>query len=276
MNSDYSLADIKAVTDGNGSNGDMWGGNGAWWIILFLIFAAFGWGGYGNGGFGGGGAGAQNGYALATDFATIERKIDGVYSGICDSTYALNNGIQNGFAAAQNTMTQGFAGLNTGMIQQGYEGRIATQNVGNQLNQCCCDIRSDLAGINYNLATQATGISNTVNTGFCDLGRTVERGFADGAYAAATNATAIIQNQHSDTDRVIAKLNEMEATRQQEKIAQLQAENQGLRFEASQAAQNNYLVAQLAPKCAQPAYMVANPNGPLNYTVASGCNCCGC
>lgn len=267
MTNDYSLADIKAVTDGDNGFG---GNNGAWWIILFLIFGAFGWGNNG-GGFGGGGV--QNSYALATDFATIERKIDGVYSGICDSTYALNNGIQNGFAAAQNTMTQGFAGLNTGMIQQGYEGRIATQAVGNQLNQCCCDIRSDLAGINYNLANQATGITNAVNSGFCDVSRGVERGFSEIGYNAATNTTAIIQNQHTDTDRVIAKLNEMESNRQAEKIAQLQAENQGLRFEASQAAQNNYLVSQLSPKCPTPAYMVANPNGPLNYTVS---NCCGC
>lgn len=272
MTSDYSLADIKAVTDGN-DNG--FGGNNGWWIILFFLLC--GRGGWGNwGGYGDNGGGIPQNYALTTDFATIERKIDGVYSGICDSTYALNNGIQNGFAAAQNTMTQGFAGLNTGMIQQGYEGRIATQAVGNQLNQCCCDLRSDLAGINYNLATQATGITNAVNSGFCETNRGMERGFAEIGYNAATNATAIIQNQHSDTDRVIAKLNEMEATRQQEKIAQLTAENQGLRFEASQAAQNNYLVSQLSQKCPTPAYMVANPNGPLNYTVSNGCGCGGC
>ena len=47
-----SPADIAACTgncgnNGNGSN-DMWGGNGAWWIILFFIFA-WGWGGFGNG-----------------------------------------------------------------------------------------------------------------------------------------------------------------------------------------------------------------------------------
>ena len=38
MDSNYSLSDIAAVTDGN--RGGMFGGNGDWgaWIILFLLF----------------------------------------------------------------------------------------------------------------------------------------------------------------------------------------------------------------------------------------------
>ena len=43
MDSNYSLSDIAAVTDGN-RNGGMFGGNGDWgaWIILFLLFGLFG------------------------------------------------------------------------------------------------------------------------------------------------------------------------------------------------------------------------------------------
>lgn len=122
-------ADLGAIVGNN--NNDGFGGNGAWWIIILFLFAfAGGWGN--NGGFGGG---YSENYSLITDNATLERKIDGVYSGICDSTFALNNTINNGFASAQNTMTQGFAGLNTGMVQQGYENRIAVQGVGSQLAQ---------------------------------------------------------------------------------------------------------------------------------------------
>lgn len=118
-------ADIGAICGNNDNNG--FGGNGAWWIIILFLFAFCGWGGgnWGNGQ----GSSVQESYVLASDFGQVERKLDGVYSGICDSTFALNNAITNGFAAAQNTMTQGFAGLNTGMIQQGYENRIATQGV---------------------------------------------------------------------------------------------------------------------------------------------------
>lgn len=52
---------------GNGC-GSMWGGDWASWIILFLIFGMFGWGGYGNfgGGFGGGnGLGSPSGQGWA-------------------------------------------------------------------------------------------------------------------------------------------------------------------------------------------------------------------
>lgn len=281
----YSLSDLAAVTGRNNYNNDgIFGGGGGGWFIgiiaLFLIFSRFGWGGFGGwGGMDGGSSGGvANNYVLASDFGQIDRKLDGISNGICDATYALNNTVTNGFAAAQQTMTQGFAGLNTGMIQQGYEGRIATNAVGNQLQQCCCDVRGDLAGINYNLATQSNAIQNTVTNGFCQANRGVERGFADMAYAAATNTTSIIQSQHNDTDRVIQKLCDIESNRQAEKIAALQAENQGLRFAASQQAQNNYLVNTLTDKlgqpCAKPAYLVANPSGPLNYsTTRGGCPC---
>lgn len=127
--SNYSLADIAAAT-GNGRNSDGAFGDGNGWWILIILFVLFGWGGNGyanrGGGTSGGGTGyVSDNYALITDNATLERKIDGVYSGICDSTFALNNTITNGFASAQNTMTQGFAGLNTALVTQGYETRNA-------------------------------------------------------------------------------------------------------------------------------------------------------
>jgi hypothetical protein len=60
----------------------------------------------------------------------------------------------------------------------------------------------------------------------------------------------------------------------QDKIATLTAENQSLKFAASQASQNAYLVNELRP-CPVPAYVVQNPyccnsNGYSNY------NFCGC
>ena len=39
---------VAPVNSSNG-NGFGWGGDGAWWIVLFLIFAAFGGWGNGNG-----------------------------------------------------------------------------------------------------------------------------------------------------------------------------------------------------------------------------------
>ena len=50
ISSEYSLADIAAATGNDRNNSGMWGGDWSAWIIIFLIFAACGWG---NGGFGG-------------------------------------------------------------------------------------------------------------------------------------------------------------------------------------------------------------------------------
>ena len=45
----------------------------------------------------------------------------------------------------------------------------------------------------------------------------------------------------------------------QDKIATLTAENQSLKFAASQQAQNAYLLNELGNKAPVPAYIVANP-----------------
>ena len=243
MNEGMSPADMAAVMGNN--NGGMFGdNNGAWWIIILFLFAFMG--GWGN--MGAGGQGAAQNYVLASDFATLqrqmsdgfsstERRTDAIINGICDSSYTnaqLINGVQMGQA------TQGYETRNA--ITQAQIAQMQSANaLQGQLSSCCCDMQ-----------------------------RQVERGFCDTNYNLATNTTNIVQNAHADTDRVLAKLNEMEATRQQERIAALQSENQGLKFMASQQAQNSYLVNQLRP-APVPAFSVPNP-----YAY-NGCgNGCGC
>lgn len=130
-----------------------------------------------------------------------------------------------------------------------------------------------------------TALGNQMQSCCCDTQRQVERGFCDTNYNAATNARDIIQSTHNDTDRIIARIDQMETARQAEKIAALQAENQGLKFAASQAAQNTYLVASQADQTAKiinainpppiPAYQVPNPYTGVG--VSCGCNSgCGC
>ena len=79
------IVPVMEVGNSGGGFGNGFGNNGdwAWIIILFLIFGNGR--GFGNG-FGGGGVGEN--YVLATDFATIERKLDGINNGICDATFA--------------------------------------------------------------------------------------------------------------------------------------------------------------------------------------------
>ena len=141
--------------NGNGGFGGYGNGDWAWIIVLFLIF---GWGRNGFGGFGGNGGVGEN-YVLATDFATIERKLDGINNGICDSTFALNNTINNGFFGVQNSLTQGFSGLNTALLQGNYA-------LSSQLADCCCKTQRAIDGVNYNMATNTCAITNnaTMNT----------------------------------------------------------------------------------------------------------------
>lgn len=264
MTGEYSLSDIAAATGNN--NGGFGGNDGGWWIILLFIFiAAFGGWGNNNGGFGGNGGGyISDNYALISDNATLERKIDGVYAGICDSTFALNNTITNGFAAAQNTMTQGFAGLNTALVQQGYESRIATHGVSDAVKDCCCKTQQNIADVKYTIGSTGAGIQNQIQMSGFDTQRQIERGFADTNYNMATQNCATLQAIEKASDRIIDHLT-------QDKLQALRDDNQALRLAASQQAQNAYLVNELRP-CPIPAYVTCNPWASSNYT--SGC--CGC
>lgn len=270
MSGEYSLSDIAAAT-GNGNNGGFGGNDGGWWIILLFIFiAAFGgWGNNGNngGGFGGSGAGyVSENYALITDQATLERKIDGVYAGICDSTYALTNNMNNGFAAAQNTMTQGFAGLNTALVQQGYESRIATHGVSDAVKDCCCQTQQNIADVKYTIGSTGASIQNQIQSCCCDVERQIERGFSDTNYAMASQNCATLQAIDKVGDRVIDFLSNQETQRLRDEIAQYRA-----------SANSQYIINELTPKCPIPAYITCNPNAPLNYSVNYGSNgCCGC
>ena len=157
------IPNVVTTTGGNSGFGSGFGGD---WIWAFLIFALLGWG---RGGFGGGygsTGGVGENYVLATDFATIERKLDSVNSGICDSTYALNNTITNGFANVQNTLCQGFSGVNLGLTTQGYETRLGINTLASQLADCCCEIKTALGDVKYSNAINTRDIIEAQNANY--------------------------------------------------------------------------------------------------------------
>jgi len=273
MTDGLTASDV-ALLQGNGRNSSGFGDGGEGWWVIILFALIFGWGRNGIGGAfdnGNGGTYLGENYALITDNATLERKIDGVYAGICDSTYALNNAITNGFASAQNTMTQGFAGLNTALVTQGYEGRIATQAVGNTVQNCCCDLRQQVSDVNYNIATQANGINSAMQSGFCQTN-----------FNNATNTRDIIDSQNANTRAILDAINANKVEALKERIAEQNQQINSLQLTASQTAQNAYLVDKLGYHCPVSAYVVQPPqtvsfptgcNGYANYTQTSGCGC---
>lgn len=224
-----------APANGGNSGGFGWGGDGAWLIILFLIFAVFGWGGNGWGNNGNSG-GVVDGYVLTSDFANVERKIDSVNQGLCDGFYqqaqlvnGTNMAMANGFAQAELSRSNQQAAL----MQQLNAMQMQAAN-------CCCENRAAIAQVRYDMAAQA-----------CDTRNTVQNATRD-----------IIDNANSNSRAILDFLT-------QSKLSDLQAENQGLKLAASQAAQNSYLVSQLRPSPI-PAYTVQNPYCCNQFA------CCGC
>ena len=235
-----------AYQGGNGGFGG-WGGDWASWIILFLIFGMFGWGGYGGGwgGNSGNGLGSPSGQGWATRADINEG-------------FALN-GLQTGQSGILSAVTNGFHGVDNAICNLGY-----------QFQDCCCQTQRAVDGVNYNLsaqgaATQAAiqGVRYDMATQACDTRNTIQNSTRD-----------IIDNQNANSRAILDFLT-------QDKIATLTAENQSLKFQASQAAQNAFFTANQEAQTAElirrispspvPAYQVPNP-----YTGCCGYNNCGC
>jgi hypothetical protein len=138
-------------------------------------------------------------------------------------------------------------------ITNGFAGVQSTlcqgfNGVDRAIADCCCTTQRAIDGVNYNMATQACDIKHAIND----------------------STRSILDFLTTD------------------KIATLQAENQSLKFKASQAEQNAFITAnqtaqtaelirRLGADCPVPAYVVPNPNCCYNpFGFNYGNNGCGC
>ncbi len=150
------------------------------------------------------------------------------------------NGLQNSQTSIRDAVSNGFHSVDNSICNLGY-----------QLQDCCCQTQRAVDGVNYNMATQA-----------CDTRNTIQSSTRD-----------IIDNANANSRAILDFLT-------QDKIATLTAENQSLKFQASQAAQNAFFTANQEAQTAElirrinpmpvPAYQVPNPYA------GCGCNPCGC
>ena len=145
MTDGLSASDVAVLTGGTGRNNDGWGGDGCWWIILFLIFGMFGWGGLGNGWSGNGGGANSPGFQGWATRADIDAAL---------ATQGIENGIQN----ISTQLCNGFAGVNSNIANLGY-----------QLQDCCCQTQRAVDGVNYNMAMQTNTIQQALCSGFRDV-----------------------------------------------------------------------------------------------------------
>lgn len=291
--------------NGNNCNGNGMWGDGAWWIIIILaiLFANGGWGNNGNNGNNGGVAsvlpyvvasnqGALTRGDLCSEFAfnDLQNATRGISNGICDSTFALSSTINNGFRGVDNAvcslgnaMQSGFNATNVALMQ----GQNALSS---QLCGCCCDINGNITQNRFDNQVAINGLSTQLAQCCCE-----------NRYERAKDTCAIQQSISNSTRDIVDSQNA--GTRAildylcNEKISDLQNENQALRLAASQSNQNNALMAAMSAntaeiirrtgnECPIPAYVVPNPNccygNPVGVSYGnngnSGCcnNCGGC
>lgn len=278
-------------SNGNGCNSGFggWGGDWFWGIILIALLFNGGWGnGWGNGNGGGFGGATYVPYMVGSSYtdASLQRgfdtqsiigKLDGINQGLCDGFYAMNTGMLNGFANVGNAICN--LGYENAQLANATQMAIMQGNnaLASQLASCCCDLRTG------QMQTQ-----NVIESTACQTARAIERGFCDTNYAQATNTTAIIQNAHNDTDRVLARLDAIENSRKDEKIAEQAVEIQAYRQNAVFSARIDAATAEILRRTGNDCpvnAVVVQPNTPVTFP-ANGCgnfagwgngfNGCGC
>ena len=205
-----------------------------------ILLFMFAFGGWGRGGMFGDGNGTSV-HPYATPY-DVRAAVDQqtLISKLDQQTYGLADSTYTLSAA----MTNGFHGVDNAVCTLGYNTQAGFNTLANQMANCCCETQ-----------------------------RLVERGFADTNYNLATQSCETRRAICDSTREIIDFLT-------QDKIATLSAENQALKFAASQANQNAFIIAnqeaqtaelirRLATPVAVPAYMVPNPNA---YYSPCSCN----
>lgn len=251
-NGGLSASDVALIQDRNNGGFGGFGGDGAWWIVLFLIFALGGWGnnnGFGGGNFGGG----ANEYAWLSNgqkeimqntndgFNTLQlaNQLTGINSGVqnlstqlCNCCGDISQQLCSGFAGVNQTVSSGFANAETAAnarqmadMQQNFSNQIATlqgfNNLGSQFADCCCENR---------LATER--LNSTILSENCADRAALQEGVRD-----------IIQSQNFGVQRILDQLCNDKIDAKNEKIADLQREVLMKDLQASQIAQTAQLRA---------------------------------
>lgn len=240
MTDGLTASDVAVLT-GNTRNNDGFGGDGCWWIILFLLFGMFGWGGYGfGGGYGGGGFNSPAGQGFAT-----RSDIDAALA---------TQGIESGITGIGTQLCNGFNGVNSNIA-----------NLAAQMASCCCDLKQGQGEISYNLAAQTNILQNTVNNNGTAIQQALNNGFRD-----------VIEAQNAGTQRIVDLFTQdkIQSLQTELQSAQLQLSNQ-----AQTTNIINALRPTPTPSypVMSPYTSIINPTGFTFGVNGCGCNTgCGC
>lgn len=160
MGDGLSVADAMALVNSARNNdcccndGGMWGTGGFMWI--FFLFFLMAWGNNGSwfGNRNAVGDPAVQGALTRSDLfegfnnQEVINKLDAISHGVCDSTYALNNTVNN---LGTNVM-QGFNGVDR-----------AINNLGYEQQQCCCTTQRAIDQVRFDNSQNTCSIIDAVN-----------------------------------------------------------------------------------------------------------------
>lgn len=243
------------------------GGDGGRWapIISFAPFGRGGGRGFGDGGHGAGGGtfdgGIPNGFALATDFASLERKADGVDDGPCDGFHATADGMDTGFAAVRNALRQGFGGVTQAVTPQGHGPRLGTQALRAQLAQRRLDTQAAIQAD----ATQGVMNTDAIRRQAASRRCENEKRQMRTRFEDRQDHCAAMQAIDKVGDRIADHLTAQGTQR-------LRDGNRSLKFQAPQAARNRYPTDTPRP-CPSPAHIACGPWAGRPYGSCAGHGC---
>jgi hypothetical protein len=235
---------VAALMNGNNNRG-AWGGDGCWWIWIILLF--FCWGGFGGNGFGGNNA---NGLPAQLNGDAGRELLMNAIQGNGAAINQLASSLNCSTQQIQNTLCniQGTLGMSSQQIINAVQAMGC--QIGNQIAECCCNVRQDIVKMGYEnqLATinQTNTLQSSASTQFNILGAKIDA------------QTQIINDRFC----------QLEMREMQNKIDTLRQENSNLALAASQQAQTANIVSQLRAPAPVPAYIVQNPNCCTTPTVA--------
>lgn len=275
---------VFAMMNNRGNSG--WA-DGAWWIVILLIF---GWGGFG--GFGGGfnGRGSAQGLADLGNLVNNDAGRELLMNAIQGNATAISQLAStvhcdtNQLAAAIQSVSSQICNLgNTlGLGQRDIIQQImlGNQNLASQLCNCCCDLRQQISDFRGDIALQMCQQTGQLTNSINFVNSSVERGFAATNYAFADQTCQIKQAITDQTRYIGDKFCELEKREMQRENQYLRDQVQAYQLSASQQQQTANIVQQLQP-VPRPAYWVPNPYCGCNnfgYNNGGCCNnnnCCG-
>ena len=268
---------IYPMNYGNNNGNGFFGGDGIWALVLLALLFN------GNNGFGGFGGGNNNDFAWLSngqkdimnntnngfDTLHLSNQIEGTRDGIA----SLSNQLCNCCADMQQSVCNGFANAEISAnarqvadMNQNFNNQISTlqafNNLGTQFQNCCCENRLGIAGLNSTIISENCSDRQLIN----EVGRD------------------IIVNQTANTQKILDVICQDKIDAKNEKIADLQREVLMKDLQASQIAQNSFIAQGFANEvdqlynrlssCPVPSTPVYGRT-PIFTCQNNGCGCSG-